>query len=141
LRKGDPVFKTRSAYSEKGIVLTETFLKNRDISAIRFETDEEAEQRITEDVVLNKALIKMHLGKVANFFCWPWGHHSAFGESVIRKSGISGFVSTHKGSNPRRFNLDHIYRIEHRVYTPLKFWITLKACQNLFIGRIYQLFS
>jgi len=141
LRKGDPVFKTRSAYSEKGIVLTETFLKNRDISAIRFETDQEAEQRITEDVALNKALIKMHLGKDANFFCWPWGHHSAFGKSVIRKSGISGFVTTRKGSNPRRFNLDHIYRIEHRVYTPLKFWITLKACQNLFIGRIYQLFS
>jgi poly-beta-1,6-N-acetyl-D-glucosamine N-deacetylase len=141
LRKVDPIFKTRSAYSEKGIVLTETFFKNRDISEIRFETEEEAEQRITEDVALNKALIKMHLRKDANFFCWPWGHHSVFGESVIRKSGISGFVSTRKGSNPRRFNLDHIYRIEHRVYTPIKFWITLKACQNLFIGRIYQLFS
>jgi len=141
LRIGDPVFKTRSAYSEKGIILTESFLKNRDLSAIRFETDEEAEQRITEDVALNKSLIQMHLGKNANFFCWPWGHHSAFGKSVIRKLGVSGFVFTRKGSNPRKFNLDHIYRIEHRVYTPLKFWITLKACQNLFIGRIYQLFS
>ena len=141
LRIGDPVFKTRSAYSEKGIILTESFLKNRDLSAIRFETDEEAEQRITEDVALNKSLIQMQLGKNANFFCWPWGHHSAFGKSVIRKLGVSGFVFTRKGSNPRKFNLDHIYRIEHRVYTPLKFWITLKACQNLFIGRIYQLFS
>ena len=141
LRKGDPIFKTRSAYSEKGIIFTDSFLKNRDISEIRFESDEEAGPRITEDVALNKALIKMHLGKDANFFCWPWGHLSAFGKSVIRKSGISGFVTTRKGSNPRRFNLDHINRIEHRVYTPLKFWVTLKACQNLFIGRIYQLFS
>lgn len=141
LKKGDPVFTTRSAYCEKGVVLTESFLKNRDISAIRFETDEEAEQRITEDVALNKALIKRHLGKDANFFCWPWGHHSEFGKSVIRKLGIKGFVTTRKGSNSRKFNLDHIYRIEHRVYTPLKFWITLKACQNLFIGRIYQIFS
>lgn len=141
LKKGDPIFKTRSAYSEKGVVLTDAFFENRDISAIRFANDDEAAKRITEDISLNKALIEQQLGKEAHFFCWPWGHHSAFGKSVIEKLGIAGFVSTRKGSNPRKFKLEHILRIEHRVYTPLKFWITLKACQNLFIGRIYQLFS
>jgi peptidoglycan/xylan/chitin deacetylase (PgdA/CDA1 family) len=141
LKKGDPIFRARSAYSEKGIVLTPQFFDNRDISAIRFESDSKAEKRITEDVAFNKALIETNLGKETHFFCWPWGHHSEFGKSVIRKSGLSGFVTTRKGANPRRFNLDHILRIEHRVYTPFKFWITLKACQNLFIGRIYQILS
>jgi poly-beta-1,6-N-acetyl-D-glucosamine N-deacetylase len=141
LRKGDPIFKTRSAYSEKGIVLTDIFLKNRDIAALRYETDDEAAKRIIEDVALNKSLINLHLGKEAHFFCWPWGHHSAFGRSVIQKLGILGFVNTTKGSNPRRLKFEHIHRIEHRVYTPFKFWITLKACQNLFIGRLYQIFS
>jgi len=141
LKKGDPIFRARSAYSEKGIVLTDSFFKDRDISALRFESDEEAEKRVTDDITLNKLHIKMNLGKEAHFFCWPWGHQSVFGKSVIRKSGITGFVTTRKGSNPRRFNLEHIYRIEHRVYTPVKFWVTLKACQNLFIGRIYQLIS
>jgi peptidoglycan/xylan/chitin deacetylase (PgdA/CDA1 family) len=141
LKNGDPIFKTRSAYSEKGIILTAAFFENRNISAIRIASDDEAAKRITEDVALNKALIKQHLGKEAHFFCWPWGHHSEFGKSVIEKLGIAGFVSTRKGSNPRKLKLDQILRIEHRVYTPLKFWITLKACQNLFIGRIYQLFS
>jgi peptidoglycan/xylan/chitin deacetylase (PgdA/CDA1 family) len=140
-KKGDPVFKTRSAYSEKGIVLQEDFFKNRDLSAIHFESGNEAEERILEDIALNKSLIESHLGKEPHFFCWPWGHQSAFGKSVIKKAGISGFVTTRKGSNPRKFNLEHIYRIEHRVYTQFKFWLTLKACQNLFVGRIYQLFS
>jgi len=141
LKQGDPIFETRSAYSEKGVVLTNTFFANRDILAIRFETDEEAAIRITEDVLLNKTLIEHHLGKETHFFCWPWGHLSAFGKNVIKNIGIKGFVTTRKGSNPRKFNLEHVYRIEHRTYTPFKFWITLKVCQNLFIGRIYQLFS
>ena len=141
LRVGDPVFKTRSAYSEKGIILTDQFFENRDLSSIRFESDSDAEERILEDIKLNKALIELNLGTEPLFFCWPWGHQSAFGKSVIKQAGISGFVTTRKGPNPRKFNLEHVYRIEHRVYTPFKFWITLKACQNLFIGRIYQLFS
>lgn len=141
LKPGDPIFKTRSAYSEKGVVLTDAFFVNRDISTLRYETDEEAAIRITEDVALNKTLIESHLGKETHFFCWPWGHFSEFGKKVIQNTGIAGFVTTRKGSNPRKFKLEHIYRIEHRVYTPFKFWITLKACQNLFIGRIYQLFS
>lgn len=127
LKLGDPIFKTRSAYSEKGIVLTDAFFEGRDPKEIRFETEEEAEHRITEDVLLNKKLIETQLGKETHFFCWPWGHQSAFGKSVIKKTGIDGFVMTRKGTNPRRFNLEHIYRIEHRVYTPFKFWITLKA--------------
>lgn len=141
LKKRDPIFKTRSAYSMKGIVLTDAFFEKRDISTIRYETDDDAAKRITEDIALNKTLIEQHLGNEARFFCWPWGHHSEFGKSVIRKSGILGFVTTCKGSNSRIFKMEHILRIEHRVYTPLKFWITLKACQNLFIGRIYQLLS
>ena len=141
LKTGDPIFKSRSAYSDKGIVLTDSFFESREINEIRFETDEEAAKRITEDIVLNKTLIETNLGKIAHFFCWPWGHQSAFGKSVIRKTGIAGFVTTRKGTNPRKFNLEHIYRIEHRVYTPFKFWITLKTCQNYFLGRIYQIFS
>jgi len=141
LKIGDPIFKTRSAYSEKGIILTDAFFDSRDINEIRFETDREAAKRITEDVVLNKKLIETNLGKETHFFCWPWGHQSTFGKNVIKNAGINGFVTTCKGTNPRRFNLEHIYRIEHRVYTPFKFWITLKACQNLFLGRIYQIFS
>ncbi|MDP4290085.1 MAG: polysaccharide deacetylase family protein [Bacteroidota bacterium] len=141
LRIGDPVFKSRSAYSEKGIVLTDAFFSSRDLSAIRYETDEETEKRIVEDISLNKSLIESNLGIEPHFFCWPWGHQSAFGKNVIKKMGIIGFVTTRKGTNPRKFDLEHIYRIEHRVYTPFKFWVTLKACQNLFIGRIYQLIS
>jgi hypothetical protein len=140
LKKGDPIFKTRSAYSEKGILLTDAFFKDRDISTIRFETDAEAEQRIADDIALNKSLLKTKIGKEANFFCWPWGQRSVFGKNVIKKSGITGFVSSGKGSNTRKFNLENIYRIELRVFSPTRFWFTLKACHNLFIGRLYQLF-
>ncbi len=141
LKLGDPIFKTRSGYSERAIRFEDQFYLNRDLSAIRFETDEEAVERITEDVSLNKELIESHLNKEAHFFCWPYGHRSEFGKQIIKKTGIVGFVSTKKGTNPRRINLECILRIEHRNYTAFKFWLTLKMCQNLFLGRIYQILS
>ncbi len=141
LKLGDPIFKTRSAYSERAVKFEEPFYQNRDLSAIRFETDDEAFERISEDVNLNKGLIESNLKKEVHFFCWPWGHRSEFGKQIIKKAGIIGFLSTKKGTNPRKINMDHIQRIEHRNYTVFKFWVTLKVCQNLFLGRIYQLLS
>lgn len=141
LKLGDPIFKTRSAYSERALKFEEPFYQSRDLSAIRFETDEEAFERISEDINLNKGLIESNLKKKVHFFCWPWGHRSEFGKQIIKKAGIIGFLSTKKGTNPRKINMDHIQRIEHRNYTVFKFWITLKVCQNLFLGRIYQLLS
>ncbi|NWJ51611.1 MAG: polysaccharide deacetylase family protein [Bacteroidetes bacterium] len=141
LKLGDPIFKTRSAYSERAVKFEESFYHNRDLSAIRFETDDEAFIRISEDIDLNKGLIESNLKKAVHFFCWPWGHRSEFGKQIIKKAGIIGFLSTRKGTNPRKINMEHIQRIEHRNYTTFKFWITLKVCQNLFLGRIYQILS
>jgi peptidoglycan/xylan/chitin deacetylase (PgdA/CDA1 family) len=141
LTMGDPIFKSRSAYSERAIRLEDQFYLKRDLSAIRLETDDEAFDRITEDISLNKKLIESNLNKETHFFCWPWGHQSEFGKQIIKKSGVIGFVSTKKGTNPRKINMEHILRIEHRNYTVFKFWITLKICQNLFLGRIYQKLS
>lgn len=141
LTLGDPIFKTRSAYSERAVHFDEAFYQHRDLSGIRMETDDEAFERITEDIMLNKTLIESNLQKEAHFFCWPWGHRSEFGKQIIKQSGIIGFVSTKKGTNPRKINMEHIQRIEHRNYTTVKFWLTLKMCQNLFLGRIYQIFS
>lgn len=141
LKLGDPIFETRSAYSERAIRFEDSFYRNRDLSAIRFETDEEASERILEDINLNKNLVESNLKKEVYFFCWPWGHRSEFGKHIIKKTGIIGFVSTRKGTNPRKINMEHIQRIEHRNYTAFKFWITMKVCQNLFLGRIYQILS
>lgn len=108
---------------------------------IQFKPNDETFERISEDINLNKELIQLNLNKEAHFFCWPLERRSEFGKRIIRKTGIIGFLSTKKGTNPRKINMGHIQRIEYRNYTVFKFWITLKVCQNLFLGRIYQMLS
>ena len=141
LQQGDPIFQTSSAYSNIGMILTEAFFNTRDPSFMLLETKEQAIERIRADVFENQKLLNEKLSKHAVFFAWPWGYQSDIGKIAIRSLGIKGFVTSRKGTNCWRLNLDNIYRVEHRNLTKFKFKLTLFVCQNLFLGKIYKLLS
>jgi hypothetical protein len=141
LQAGDPVFPIGSAYSNRAMILTKAFFDTRDPSYMVKETSEQAIERIQVDIQENQEALKEKLSKNAVFFAWPWGNHSEFGKKAIRSLGIIGFVTSRKGTNSRRLNLENIYRVEHRNLNKFKFKLTLFVCQNLILGKIYKLLS
>ncbi|MGL4252577.1 MAG: polysaccharide deacetylase family protein [Fusobacteriaceae bacterium] len=104
-------------------------------------TLEEFEQRIMNDFNKNKSMIETKLGNEVLFFCWPWGHRGPEAMAVLKKNGVKGFVSTKKGTNSYRGDLDFIKRIELREFTEKKYRINLFLGRNLILGKIYQLLS
>lgn len=106
-----------------------------------FETLEEAKTRVLDDLNKNISLIDEHTGYRPNFFCWPWGHKSPEFIAILKEAGIKGFVTTRKGTNALKLDLENIKRVELRVFSPLKFKLNLLICRNYLLGRIYQLLS
>lgn len=141
LQPGDPIFNTRSAYCDRGMILTDQFFETRDPAFLIRETEKQAMERIQADVGENQKILNEKLSKRAIFFAWPWGDHSILGKKAIRPLGIKGFVTSRKGTNCRSFPLGKIYRVEHRYLTKFKFKLTLFVCQNLILGKIYKLLS
>ena len=106
-----------------------------------FETLDDAKARVLNDLNTNISLIEEHTGYRPNFFCWPWGHRSPEFIAILKSAEIKGFVTTRKGTNGLKLNLENIRRIELRVFSPLKFKLNLLICRNYLLGRIYQLLS
>ena len=165
---GYPILKKRGEYSIKAVTIEEDFfeefkkfydnnLKNKNkkeilrqgqkfidenlIKLVKVESDKDAASRIKNELSINKSIIENKLKKNVEFFCWPWGHKSIFAIKILEKEGIVGFVKTVKGTNSFDINLKKIRRIELRKFTTKKFKINLFVGRNLFLGRIYELFS
>jgi len=168
IKEGYPVFKRRGEYSSRGIIIKKEFyeifreyylkeLKDLDkkkllIKAQNFidenkkkyfhhETKEEFQDRITKEFLLNKEYIEKNLNKTPLFFCWPWGHRSKEAMDTLKSLGVRGFVTTKKGTNFYKPNLDMIKRVELRNFTKEKFQINLFICKNLILGKLYSLLS
>ncbi|MDX8335919.1 polysaccharide deacetylase family protein [Candidatus Cetobacterium colombiensis] len=106
-----------------------------------FENLTDAKNRVLKDLDSNITLIEKHCGYRPNFFCWPWGHKSQDFINILKEAGIKGFVTTRKGTNSLKPDLENIKRVELREFTPLKFKLNLLICRNYLLGRIYQLLS
>lgn len=106
-----------------------------------FETLDEAKTRVLNDLNKNISLIEEHTGYKPNFFCWPWGHKSPEFITILKSAGIAGFVTTRKGTNGLKLDLENIRRVELRVFSPLKFKLNLLICRNYLLGKIYQVLS
>ena len=124
--------------SKKGVQDFINFELKKDLI---FETLDEAKSRVLEDLNKNISLISEHTGHRPEFFCWPWGHRSPEFISILKEAGISGFVTTRKGTNGLKLDLENIKRVELREFTPLKFKINLLICRNYLLGKIYQVLS
>ena len=126
---GFPIFGKRGEFSSTGVI------------DLIFETLDEAKARVLDDLNKNISLIEEHTGYKPNFFCWPWGHKSPEFIAILKSAGIAGFVTTHKGTNGLKLDLENIRRVELRVFSPLKFKLNLLVCRNYLLGKIYQVLS
>lgn len=122
-------------------VLCQKFVNENLKKDFVYETLDEAKKRVLEDLEKNSALIEEHCGYKPTFFCWPWGHKSPEFIKILKSAGISGFVTTRKGTNSLKIDLENIKRVELREFTPLKFKLNLLICRNYLLGKIYQLLS
>lgn len=121
--------------------LIQDFINSELHKDLIFETLDEAKTRVLNDLNKNISLIEEHTGYKPNFFCWPWGHKSPEFIAILKSAGIAGFVTTRKGTNGLKLDLENIRRVELRVFSPLKFKLNLLICRNYLLGKIYQVLS
>lgn len=163
---GFPIFGKRGEFSSTGVIvpleaaekfknfyenlsneekgnkkLIQDFINSELHKDLIFETLETAKTRVLNDLNKNIALIEEHTGYKPNFFCWPWGHKSPEFIAILKSAGIAGFVTTRKGTNGLKLDLENIRRVELRVFSPLKFKLNLLICRNYLLGKIYQVLS
>lgn len=163
---GFPIFGKRGEFSSTGVIvpleaaekfknfyenlsneekgnkkLIQDFINSELHKDLIFETLDEAKTRVLNDLNKNISLIEEHTGYKPNFFCWPWGHKSPEFIDILKNAGIAGFVTTRKGTNGLKLDLENIRRVELRVFSPLKFKLNLLICRNYLLGKIYQVLS
>lgn len=163
---GFPIFGKRGEFSSTGVIvpleaaekfknfyenlsteekgnkkLIQDFINSELHKDLIFETLDEAKTRVLDDLNKNISLIEEHTGYKPNFFCWPWGHKSPEFIAILKSAGIAGFVTTRKGTNGLKLDLENIRRVELRVFSPLKFKLNLLICRNYLLGKIYQVLS
>lgn len=163
---GFPIFGKRGEYSSTGVIvpleaaekfknfyenlsteekgnkkLIQDFINSELHKDLIFETLDKAKTRVLNDLNKNISLIEEHTGYKPNFFCWPWGHKSPEFIAILKSAGIAGFVTTRKGTNGLKLDLENIRRVELRVFSPLKFKLNLLICRNYLLGKIYQVLS
>lgn len=163
---GFPIFGKRGEFSSTGVIvpleaadkfknfyenlsdeekgnkqLIQDFINSELHKDLIFETLDSAKTRVLEDLNTNISLIEKHTGYKPNFFCWPWGHKSPEFIAILKSAGIKGFVTTRKGTNGLKLDLENIRRVELRVFSPLKFKLNLLICRNYLLGKIYQVLS
>lgn len=163
---GFPIFGKRGEFSSTGVIvpleaaekfknfyenlsneekgnkqLIQDFINSELHKDLIFETLDEAKTRVLNDLNKNISLIEEHTGYKPNFFCWPWGHKSPEFIAILKSAGIAGFVTTRKGTNGLKLDLENIRRVELRVFSPLKFKLNLLICRNYLLGKIYQVLS
>ena len=163
---GFPIFGKRGEFSSTGVIvpleaaekfknfyenlsdeekgnkkLIQDFINGELHKDLIFETLETAKTRVLNDLNKNISLIEEHTGYKPNFFCWPWGHKSPEFIAILKSAGIAGFVTTRKGTNGLKLDLENIRRVELRVFSPLKFKLNLLICRNYLLGKIYQVLS
>lgn len=163
---GFPIFGKRGEFSSTGVIvpleaaekfknfyenlsneekgnkkLIQDFINSELHKDLIFEALDEAKTRVLDDLNKNISLIEEHTGYKPNFFCWPWGHKSPEFIAILKSAGIAGFVTTRKGTNGLKLDLENIRRVELRVFSPLKFKLNLLICRNYLLGKIYQVLS
>lgn len=163
---GFPIFGKRGEFSSTGVIvpleaaekfknfyenlsteekgnkkLIQDFINSELHKDLIFETLDKAKTRVLNDLNKNISLIEEHTGYKPNFFCWPWGHKSPEFIAILKSAGIAGFVTTRKGTNGLKLDLENIRRVELRVFSPLKFKLNLLICRNYLLGKIYQVLS
>jgi len=78
----------------------------------RYESDEEFNKRVTDDLMRSKEIIKRVTGRESDYLCWPWGEFSKDGVAVAKKCGFKGLFSLERGANAAGGDLDNIKRLE-----------------------------
>lgn len=76
----------------------------------KFETEEESNSRIMNELHFTKELIEIKLNKKVDCICWPWGSVDKKLMARAKKAGYVGGVGMKPGANMRLTNVMDIHR-------------------------------
>ncbi len=104
-------------------------------------TEEEAKARVINEIQINKELLQKITNKPVQFFAWTWGHRSAWGQAILAKEGIVGFISCKKGGIGLKPNWMNLKRVELRDPSLKQLKKNLMINTNGLTSWIYSLVS
>ena len=104
-------------------------------------SEEEARERVINEIQTNKKQLEHITGKPVHFFAWTWGHQSDWGRNIMRQEGILGFISTRKGGIGLKPDWMNLKRVEFRDPSMKKFKKIVAITSNSFTSWIYSAVS
>jgi len=104
-------------------------------------SEQEAKERVVNEIQTNKEQLQHITGKPVNFFAWTWGHKSDWGRDILRQQGILGFITTKKGGIGLKPDWLSLKRVEFRDPSMKNFKKILALTSNSFTSWIYSAVS
>ncbi len=101
-------------------------------------TEAEARMRVVHEIRTNKEAIERITHQPVRFFAWTWGHHSAWGRTIMAEEGILGFITCKKGGIGLKPNWNKLKRVELRDPSMKKLKRLLLVNTNGLTSRIYS---
>jgi len=92
---GGSQFFERPGWREKLRAITDT------PRADRFETDEEHQARVTDELIESRRLIEENLGTAVSFLCWPGGGYDPVTFEIARQAGYLATTTHYEDRNRR----------------------------------------
>jgi peptidoglycan/xylan/chitin deacetylase (PgdA/CDA1 family) len=105
----------------------------------RYESDEEYEKRVTDDLIRSKKIIKEITGRRSEFLCWPWGEFSESAVGIAKKCGFKGLFSLERGANSVGCDPYNIKRLEVKPKGIKWFKSRLNTYSSGFKSKLYGL--
>lgn len=113
-----------------------------------FETEEQSDKRIMDELNLAKSLIEKKLNKKCDYICWPWGSVDKPLIARARRAGFIGGVGMKGGANMKLVNEMDVHRfnpckkdipaLKQKLYKHSNLWLSLyndKRIDNLLINK------
>lgn len=103
-----------------------------------YETREDFEQRVREEMRLSRELIISQTSQECRFLCWPWGDYSAESATLLHEAGFDAAYSLERGPNIFNTQSEAIRRFEIRSrHSP---WLSmrLKVFASPLMAAIYR---
>lgn len=114
----------------------------------RFESEDESNIRIMDELTLTRDLIEVKLGKKVDYICWPWGSVDGRLMRRARRAGYRGGIGMKGGANMRLTNIMDIHRfnpcrkdipaLKQKLYKHSRLFFSLyndKRIDDLLINR------
>lgn len=103
----------------------------------RYESQNEFEERVYEELRTSHRVLEQELGRPANVLAWPWGASCEASVRIAEEIGFSVLFTTKVGPNPPSVTANHAHRFKVRNKSAAWLKSRLRMYSNTWVAKAY----